>query len=74
MELDAGTLREEADGVGELELVPLHDEVEGVAFEPAAPAAPGAELGVNLEGGVVVVVEGASAPELAPPGTQLHGL
>ena len=73
-ELYARAVRQVADGIGKLEVLALLHVAKDVAALAAAKAVPQARVGVDLEGGVLLAVEGAAAPELLASLAELHGL
>src|SRR5439155_27310206 len=64
LQLDAGPIREQLQGTPEVDLLDLLDEAEEVAPLVAAEAVPGLPLGVDLEAGRLLGVEGAETPQL----------
>ena len=64
-QLDMRPVRELADGLGEREVLRLHDEAERVAAGAAAETVPQLGGGVDLERGRLLVVQRAAAPEVA---------
>ena len=73
-ELDPGAVGQVANRVREVEVLAALHVGEDVAAVAAAKAVPQPRHGVDLEGGRLLTVEGAAAPELLPALPELHGL
>src|SRR5690606_34877656 len=73
-QLDAGPIGEELQRLAEIHLEVVDGEVDGVAPGAAGKAVVDLLRGDDVHRGLVVVVEGADADELAPFGAELHML
>ena len=71
-ELDAGTAREHARGLGEGQILELLHELDDVAARTAAEAFETAAVGMDVKRGRLLPVEMAEAHETVAAFTQLH--